>query len=223
MSVLRLVLPGTAEVGDLDDTRTDVIQALADLYAYPAPIPATGWVRANMVTTLDGAATARAEQYSRPQPKHDFADRRAAQHQPATARLAFITRSGDLPASSGVHAPGSETLVITCAAADLVALRNRFGSDRVLVSGDEHVDPAIATAHLAARGLRRILLEGGPHLLADFVASDRLDELCLTVSPLMVGGEGPRVAVGNGGALDFRLAHLVEAGGTLLTRWLVHR
>ena len=57
MSVLRLVLPGAAEVGDLDDTRTDVLQALADLYAYPAPTPSTGWVRANMVSTLDGAAT----------------------------------------------------------------------------------------------------------------------------------------------------------------------
>jgi hypothetical protein len=39
----------------------------------------------------------------------------------------------------------------------------------------------------------------------------------------MVGGTGPRIAVGDDGALDFRLAHLVEAGGTLLTRWLVHR
>jgi hypothetical protein len=39
----------------------------------------------------------------------------------------------------------------------------------------------------------------------------------------MVGGDGPRIALGEAGALDLRLAHLVEAGGTLLTRWLVQR
>ena len=57
MSALRLLLPGTAVVGDLDDERADVVQALADLYAYPDPVPPRGWVRANMITTLDGAAT----------------------------------------------------------------------------------------------------------------------------------------------------------------------
>ena len=57
MSALRLLLPGTAVVGDLDDERADVVQALADLYAFPDPVPPHGWVRANMVTTLDGSTT----------------------------------------------------------------------------------------------------------------------------------------------------------------------
>jgi riboflavin biosynthesis pyrimidine reductase len=257
MSVLRLVLPGTAEVGDLDDTRADVLQALADLYAYPAPLPATGWVRANMVGTLDGAATGpdglsgslsgkadkavftvlrslsdvvlvgaatvRNEGYSAPRSKQEFAERRAAERQLPAPRLAVVTRSGVLPVTEEISGPRSETLIVTCAAADLPGLRNRFGSERVLVSGDADVDPAIAVAHLAARGLRRILLEGGPHLLAYFVSSARLDELCLTISPLMVGGDGPRISFGEPGLLDLRLAHLVEAGGTLLTRWLVQR
>jgi riboflavin biosynthesis pyrimidine reductase len=257
MTVLRLVLPGSAEVGDLDDTRADVLQALADLYAYPAPVPATGWVRANMVTSLDGAATgpdgrsgsisgttdkavfgvlrgladvvlvgagtARSEGYSLPRPKPAFAERRAAERQAPSPRLAVVTRSGALPSTTDVVAPAADTLVVTCASADLRTLRDRFGTDRVLVSGEERVDPAVAVAQLAARGLRRILLEGGPHLLGDFVASRRLDELCLTLSPVMVGGEGPRLTVGEPGTLDLRLAHLVEAGGTLLSRWLVQR
>ena len=46
MSVLRLLLPGTAMVGDLATNPADAVQALADLYAYPDPVPATGWVRA---------------------------------------------------------------------------------------------------------------------------------------------------------------------------------
>jgi riboflavin biosynthesis pyrimidine reductase len=53
---LRLLLPGPAVVGDLARERADALQALADLYAYPDPVPAQGWVRANMVATIDGAA-----------------------------------------------------------------------------------------------------------------------------------------------------------------------
>ena len=53
MSELRLLLPGPAVVGDLTGDRADALQALADLYAYPDPIPARGWVRANMVATID--------------------------------------------------------------------------------------------------------------------------------------------------------------------------
>jgi riboflavin biosynthesis pyrimidine reductase len=51
-----MLLPGSAVVGDLDTNRADVVQALGDLYAYPTPVPASGWVRANMVSTLDGSA-----------------------------------------------------------------------------------------------------------------------------------------------------------------------
>jgi len=38
-----------------------------------------------------------------------------------------------------------------------------------------------------------VLVEGGPSLNASFVAEDLLDEFCLSVSPLVVGGNGPRV------------------------------
>lgn len=259
MSVLRLVLPGAAEFGDLDDTRADVLQALADLYAYPAPLPSTGWVRANMVSTLDGAAaaedglskalggkadkaafsvlraladvvlvgasTAREEGYRLPKANPAFADRRATARQAPAPRLAVVSRSGDLTGIDAVERPDPEapTLIVTCATADLPMLRARYGPERVLVAGDEDVDPAIAVAHLAARGMRRILLEGGPRVLGSFVAAAKVDELCLTLAPTMLAGDAPRIATGAAGRLDLRLAHLVEAGGTLLTRWVVQR
>ena len=54
MTELRLLLPGPAVVGDLQRARSDALQALADLYAYPEPIPPRGWVRACMISTIDG-------------------------------------------------------------------------------------------------------------------------------------------------------------------------
>ena len=250
MSQLRMLLPGPAVVGDLDDDRPDASQALADLYAYPDPVPAHGWVRANMISTLDGSATAgdglsgtiggaadrmafqvlrgladvvlvgagtaRAEGYHLPAAQPEFAERRHAAGQHPAPALAVVTRTGALPPT--VAAP---VLVVTCANADVDTLRRRFGPDRVVVAGEDDVDPVLAAAQLAARGLPRVLLEGGPMLLGRFVGSGRLDELCLTLSPLLVGGEGPRITRGESGDLRLRLAHLVECDGLLLGRWLV--
>jgi 5-amino-6-(5-phosphoribosylamino)uracil reductase len=266
VSLLRLLLPGSAVVGDLDDERADVVQALADLYSYPTPLPTSGWVRANMVSTLDGSAsggdglsgtiggaadrmvfrvlrgladvvvvgagTARSEGYHLPEPAPDFAERRAKAGQAPAPVLALVTRSGRLPEANdlftGDVVSGGGTLVVTCTAADVDGLRARLGSDRVVVAGEDDVDPVIAVAQLAARGLRRVLLEGGPRLLGRFESSSRLDELCLTTSPLVVAGDGPRIAHDTDPdgrprsvTLRMRAAHLVECDGLLLGRWLV--
>jgi riboflavin biosynthesis pyrimidine reductase len=255
VSELRLLLPGPAVVGDLSGDRADAVQALADLYAYPDPLPAAGWVRANMVATIDGAAgdgtgssagisapadrtllgvlraladvlvvgagTARAEGY-RPLPAREaFADRRAAGGQRPTAAVAVVTRTGDLDTLPDLFLPDAGTLVLTCASAPLGRLRERAGDDCVVVAGDEDVEPARAIAALAERGLRRVLLEGGPSLLGRFAAARRLDELCLTWTPLLVAGDAPRVAHGPAASLHLRAAHLVAYDDLLFGRWLV--
>ena len=255
MSELRMLLPGPAVVGDLDDERGEVLQALADLYAYPTPQPAPGWVRANMVSTLDGSAsgpdgrsgsigaaadhavfsvlrgladvilvgagTARAEGYRLPTPTTGFAERRLGAQQSPTPTLALVTRSGRLPDSPEIFAPDALSLVVTCATADVNELRSRVGSHRVIVAGDQDVDPTIAASQLAARGLTRILLEGGPTLLGRFESAGRIDEICLTLAPLLVSGPGPRIAHGPPTTRRLRAAHLIECEGLLLGRWLV--
>ena len=49
---------------------------------------------------------------------------------------------------------------------------------------------------LAERGHRRMLAEGGPHLLAQLLEAGLLDELCLTIGPLMAGPGAPRIVAG---------------------------
>jgi len=252
---LRLLLPGLAVVGDLERSRGDALQALADLYAYPDPVPPAGYVRANMIATLDGSArdaagssrgisgpadvavlgvlraladvvlvgtrTARAEDY-RPLPaRAAFAERRAAAGQGPAAVVAVVTGSGDLDADSPLWAPGAASLVVTCEVAPLARLRALAGGERVVVAGEESVDPVRAVAALAHRGLRRVLVEGGPTLLGEIAAAGVLDELCLTWSPLIVAGEAPRIVHGAPAELRLRAAHLLEAGGLLLGRWTV--
>jgi riboflavin biosynthesis pyrimidine reductase len=113
--------------------------------------------------------------------------------------------------------------VITCAAADPERIRATSGAPEVIVAGDEEVDIAQAMTELRRLGLPRVLLEGGPSLLADAAASGRVDELCLTISPAITAGDAPRISHGPPADLELRLAHLAECDEALFGRWLVRR
>ncbi len=96
-------------------------------------------------------------------------------------------------------------LVLTCTAAADEARRLLADLCEVLdCSGSDpgKVDEAVVLAVLGARGMRRILTEGGPTLLGSLIQRDMLDELCLTIAPYIVGGLARRIADGPGPAAD---------------------
>ncbi|MGW7369941.1 dihydrofolate reductase family protein, partial [Streptomyces sp. NPDC054841] len=104
---------------------------------------------------------------------------------------------------------------------DRVAAAREAGA-QVLIAGEGRgVDPAGAVQALAERGLRRMLTEGGPRLLGQFVASGVLDELCLTVSPTLTAGDAQRIAGGPSRRVPehFALASVLEEAGFLFTRY----
>ncbi|MFV0458391.1 MAG: pyrimidine reductase family protein [Actinomycetales bacterium] len=237
---------------------------LPELYAYPTPADGRAWVRASMISTVDGAAsgkdglsgsisipadrvmlsllrgltdvvlagagTARAEGYRRVEARPAFAQWRAEHGQSPAAAIAVVTGSGDVP-DVLTDRPGrvdgvDELIVLTCEAVEadrLSRLRHRLGEANVVVVGDDRVDLPSAVAALADRGLHRVSCEGGPSLLGQLVASDRLDELCLTTSPTLLGGDGPRIAHGPEQALPLRLGHLLQNDEALFARWVVAR
>jgi riboflavin biosynthesis pyrimidine reductase len=84
------------------------------------------------------------------------------------------------------------------------------------------VDEAALLAALGARGMRRVLTEGGPTLLDSLIRRDLLDELCLTIAPCLVGGQARRIATGSGQLLTrMRCAHvLTDDAGYLYTRYV---
>jgi 5-amino-6-(5-phosphoribosylamino)uracil reductase len=120
--------------------------------------------------------------------------------------------------------PATPTLVLTGAATpdDRLAAARAAGA-RVVVAGEgDGVDPARAVRELAALGHVRLLHEGGPRVLAQFAAADVLDELCLTVAPLLVGGDAPRIMNGPGvpGPARFVPRSVLEEDGFLFTRYV---
>ncbi len=116
----------------------------------------------------------------------------------------------------------ARTIVLTCAASDTESGAALHEVAEVLVCGDEDVNLAEGMAALAARGHRRVLCEGGPLLFGCLTEAGLVDELCLTVSPLLAGPGAGRVSAGAPWAhppLGMRLAGLLEEDGALFCRY----
>ncbi|WP_406036633.1 pyrimidine reductase family protein [Micromonospora sp. NBC_00898] len=87
--------------------------------------------------------------------------------------------------------------------------------------GDDRVDLAAGLAELRRRGLDQVLCEGGPQLFGALIAADLVDELCLTVAPLLAGAGPGRITAGDASEpRSLPLRHvLTAADGTLMLRY----
>ena len=80
---------------------------------------------------------------------------------------------------------------------------------------------ATAEGSTAVDVLEQLLAEGGPHLLGQLVEAGLMDELCLTIGPLMAGPGASRIVAGSPAAKpqELTLAHVLEDNGFLLCRY----
>jgi riboflavin biosynthesis pyrimidine reductase len=173
---------------------------------------------------LVGAGTARAEGYRATRPDDSWARLGLRDGRPAAPPLALVSRSLDLDPAGPVftEAPAdARTMVITCAAAPPATLESLRRVADVIVAGETTVNLKDAVAALNDRGLRRILCEGGPTLLAQLAGASLLDELCLTVSPVLAGPGPARIMSGAPfAARHMNLASVLEENGTLFCRYV---
>ncbi|MFI1799610.1 pyrimidine reductase family protein [Streptomyces sp. NPDC020379] len=237
------------------EERTWDLDELAEAYAYPdAP---GAWLRANMVSSLDGAAhhegrsqplssdadmrifgtlrgladavvvgaeTVRQEGYRPARAREAFAARRAALGQGPAPVIAIVSAGLDLDFSLPLFTePLVPTLLLTGeeAPADRVAAARAAGAEVIVAGEGRRVDPARVPTVLAGRGLTRLLTEGGPLLLGQFASAGVLDELCLSLAPLVASGTSPRIVNGPPMAVPerFALASVLEEAGFLFTRY----
>lgn len=171
-----------------------------------------------------GAGTVRAEGYGPMQVDEPSQSARAEAGLTPHPVFAIVSARLDLDPQGPIFRDAPERpIVITSAAAPADRRRALAPVADVLVCGTDRVDPALAVAALADRGLARIHCEGGPHLFADLIAAGAADELCVTVSPVLAGGDAPRIATGAAPAapVGMDLAHVLHADdGTLLLRYV---
>lgn len=135
--------------------------------------------------------------------------------------LAIVSGSLDLdPRAEVFTAPGPRPLVLTRAAAPPERAAALARVARLEVCGEQAVDPHSVVRVLAERGLTQVLCEGGPQLFASLLSADLVDELCLSLSPVLEGGAAPRIARGGPAAgLPMRLEHVLHGERMLFLRY----
>ncbi|HTQ89042.1 MAG TPA: pyrimidine reductase family protein [Streptosporangiaceae bacterium] len=172
---------------------------------------------------LVGASTVREEKYKPARPEELWSHLRDGR--PPTPPIAVVTRRLDLDPDSPLitAAPAhARTIVITTASAPAAQRDQLARHAEIVIAGQDTVDLAAAVDALAERGHRRMLTEGGPRLLAQLIEAGLVNELCLTIGPLLAGPGAGRIVAGTvpgSGSWPLRLAHVLEDQGFLLCRY----
>lgn len=152
-------------------------------------------LRACADAVVIGAGTLRATPGHRWTPSHVYPDlassfdrlRETLGRRPEP-RLVLVTASGDMDASHPAVVHGA-TVVTTPQAAKAVRERLPKSCD-VIESGESKVDIKAAFRELESRGMNVVLTEGGPHVMGELIANGLLDEVFLTISPVVAGRNG---------------------------------
>jgi riboflavin-specific deaminase-like protein len=185
-------------------------------------------VRAGSDAILVGAGTVRRDNPALQVRSPARRAARTAAGRPATPDRVTITGGGDLDPAARFFAAGEGARLVYVPAGQRDRIAGRLwsaaGPAEVIAAGDPLSLDAVL-ADLAARGVRRLLVEGGGSVLAQFLARGLADELHLVIAPVFVGDPAaPRIAgaagpgAGPGGRL--RLAEVRPIGDVVLLRYL---
>jgi len=119
-----------------------------------------------------------------------FAELRRDEGRAADPTLAVVTASGRIEPKEGKAR--QDTLALTTRGGAKALERSSGGvTDLVVVGDGETLDGAGIVGALRARGFERILTEGGPTLMARLLDARVVEELFLSVSPVLAGGGRP--------------------------------
>lgn len=174
---------------------------------------------------LVGAGTVRAEGYGPPRLSPAAQERRIRRGLQPIPRLAVVSARLEVDLQAPLFSdPARRPLLITVESVPRALLERLREVAEVVVCGARRVDLHRALYELADRGLQRVLCEGGPTLNGQLLEAGLVDELFLTVAPLLVGGDAARIVSGLAASpTKLQLKELREHRGELLARYAVLR
>ncbi len=178
-------------------------------------------LRARADAIVVGAGTLRAEEYGAIEIAEDARMRRLRRGQEEIPLLAVVSAGCRLDPLGDAWTGRRRNRLFTTQGADPGRLEAMTRVADVRVCDGGLVKPEAVLADLFADGHSVALLEGGPTLNGHFARAGLIDELCLTLSPLLVGG-GRSIVAGEelGFPRKMRLESLHAGEGMLFARYL---
>jgi 5-amino-6-(5-phosphoribosylamino)uracil reductase len=181
-------------------------------------------VRAGSDAIMVGAATVRNDDPRLLVRSAARREERIARGLPPSPVKVTVTRHGDLDPCAQFFVAGACERLVYCATEAVAATRRRLGTAATVVDAGTDPDMRLISEDLAARGIRRLMVEGGGTMHTQFLTGGLADELQLVVAPFFVGDSRARRFVDDGRfpwRPDHR-AHLVETraiGDVVLLRY----
>ena len=171
---------------------------------------------------LVASATMRSEQYGPAVLDPKIQDERRERGQTPVPRIAVVSRTCHFDWTSSFFTAATERpIVLTVSSAPEAELARAAEVADVILAGAEDVDLTRAVDELGRRGAKQVLAEGGPTLNGQLARAGLLDELCVTLSPLLASGDAKRIIAGS--TLDelqqLDLRSICEADGYLFLRY----
>jgi 5-amino-6-(5-phosphoribosylamino)uracil reductase len=155
-------------------------------------------VRAGSDAILVGAATVRNDDPRLLVRSAARREARIARGRPPSPVKVTVTRRGDLDPCARFFTTGSCDRLVYCASEAVTTARARLGAAATVIDAGPEPDMRLVAEDLAARGIQRLMVEGGGTVHTQFLTGDLADELALVVAPFFVGDSRARRFVGDG-------------------------
>ena len=135
-----------------------------------------------------------------------------------------VTCGARLDPASRFFTTGESEKLVYCPTSSFATARSRLGANATVVDGGPRVSMRAIATDLAARGIERLMVEGGGSVHTQFLAEDVADELQLVVAPFFVGDSRARRFVDDGPfpfrpGRPARLADVQRIGEVVLLRY----
>jgi 5-amino-6-(5-phosphoribosylamino)uracil reductase len=144
-------------------------------------------VRASCDAILVGAETVRIDNPRLLVRSEDRRDDRTARGLPESPIKVTVTRRAELDARADFFNAGDAEKIVYCTSPRVEDARDRLGPVATVVDGGDKIEMRTLSTDLAARGVDRLMVEGGGIVHTQFLTDDIVDELQLTVAPVFVG------------------------------------
>jgi 5-amino-6-(5-phosphoribosylamino)uracil reductase len=191
----------------------------------PEDLARVDGLRASSDAILVGAGTVRADNPRLLVRSEWWREQRVAAGLPASPEKVTITASGDLDPRALFFADDGAAKLVYCGPEPAGRLRASLGERAEVAVLPADADLCWVATDLAARGIGRLMIEGGAHVLAQALTAGIADELQLAVAPVLVADPAaPRLLAG--GPQDaaklgrMTLAGIDQAGDVAVLRYL---
>jgi 5-amino-6-(5-phosphoribosylamino)uracil reductase len=155
-------------------------------------------VRASCDAILVGAATVRTDNPRLLVRSKDRREQRAARGLPTSPMKVTVTERVELDPGADFFTTGDNEKLVYCTSPRVGDAESRLGDVATVVDGGQRVQMRRLSEDLGARGVERLMVEGGGTVHTQFLTDDLADELQLVVAPFFVGDSRATRFVGDG-------------------------